>query len=372
MAIYHSTTKIIGRTSGRSPVSAAAYRAGQCLYNERDGLTHDYTLRDDILYSDILLPAYAPPEYQDRYTLWNAVEFSEKRKDAQTAREIELALPNELTHTEHVDLLNNYVRDNFVNNGMIADFSIHSGHKHNKRDKDDILSIHDKDIKPDNPHAHIMLTMRPFNEDGTWGAKSTTEYTIGKNGKRKSRKIDTTDWNKRETLMKWRGDWADRCNSEFERKGLDERIDHRTYAEQGKDQEPTKHIGVTASAMEKKGIPTERGDENRKIAERNRKREVSRLLELEKERKLEEKRRHSYEQGQEKDKEIERPTVERWANRDRQPDSPYTPDTQERSQAPPPEISKSTGEPVKSFDEWKKEQNKSQDKSREKGLDIDF
>jgi ATP-dependent exoDNAse (exonuclease V) alpha subunit len=247
MAIFHSTTKIIGRSSGRSSVAAAAYRSGEKLYNDRDGLTHDYTKRKDIVYSEIMLPDKAPQEFSDRETLWNAVEHGEKRKDAQTAREIELALPREFEHREQIDILMEYIKHNFVDNGMIADYSIHSGHEH---DRDKEYTENDKDIVPNNPHAHIMLTMRRVSEDGFDSKKEL-------------------DWNKRQNITQWRENWADICNRGFERKGLDTRIDHRSNAERGLELEPTVHLGKTANTLEKQGMNTERGDINRAIERRN-------------------------------------------------------------------------------------------------------
>jgi len=143
MAIYHCSIKIIKRNEGRSAVAAAAYRSGEKLLNEWDGMTHDYTKKRGVVYTEILLPSHAPPDFSDRSTLWNSVEEIEKSRDAQLAREIEIALPVELERQERINLVRAYVRDNFIAAGMCADFAVH--------DKDD-----------GNPHAHIMLTMRPL------------------------------------------------------------------------------------------------------------------------------------------------------------------------------------------------------------------
>ncbi len=151
-AIYHCSIKIIKRSQGRSAVAAAAYRSGQKLTNEWDGITHDYTKKGGVVYSEILLPAHVPPEFSDRSTLWNSVEKSEKSRNAQLAREIEIALPAEIDRQSQIRLVRKYVKDIFVSSGMCADFSIH--------DKGD-----------GNPHAHIMLTIRPLKESGEWGAK---------------------------------------------------------------------------------------------------------------------------------------------------------------------------------------------------------
>ena len=152
MAIYHCSIKIISRGKGKSAVAAAAYRSGETLTNEYDGVTHDYTRRGGIVHTEILLPDNAPAEYSGRGVLWNAVEKIEKAKNAQLAREIEIALPQELTREQGISLVREYVKEQFVNAGMCADIAIH--------DKQD-----------GNPHAHVMLTMRPIEKDGTWGAK---------------------------------------------------------------------------------------------------------------------------------------------------------------------------------------------------------
>ena len=225
MAIYHCTAKIITRSTGRSAVAAAAYRAGEKITNEHDGRTHDYSRRHEIAYTEIMLPAHAPEAYRDRSTLWNAVEKSEKRKDSQLAREIEIALPNELSRKEQIKLVQRYVKENFVDKGMCADIAIHTG-QHRQKPSDTPKTDHDKELKPDNPHAHIMLTLRPIDQDGKWAAKSKDEYVLNKNGDRiklksgrwKSRKVDTTNWNQRETLLMWRENWAKAVNLELEKK----------------------------------------------------------------------------------------------------------------------------------------------------------
>lgn len=152
IAIYHCSIKITSRGKGKSAVAAAAYRAGETITNEYDGITHDYTRKGGIVHTEILLPQNAPAEYADRAVLWNAVEKIEKAKNSQLAREIEIALPVELTREQGISLVREYVGRNFVAAGMCADFAIH-------------------DTGGGNPHAHIMLTMRPFEQDSTWGAK---------------------------------------------------------------------------------------------------------------------------------------------------------------------------------------------------------
>ena len=255
MAIYHMSIKIISRGKGKSSVAAAAYRTADKIKNEYDGMTHDYTHKGGVIHTEILLPAYAPPEYQDRAVLWNAVEKIEKAKNAQLARELEIALPVELSKVESVSLVHEYVNRHFVSAGMCADIAIH-------------------DTGGGNPHAHILLTMRPFNEDRTWGDKQKKVYLFDKDGNKiydpkkrqyQCNKAQTTDWNEQTKAEEWRGAWSECCNAYLERGGHAERIDHRSYARQGIDQIPTIHLGVAASQMEKKGIRTERGDINREI-----------------------------------------------------------------------------------------------------------
>jgi hypothetical protein len=273
MACYHLTAKPIGRNQGRSAVGASAYRAGERLHNKYDGLTHDYTNKHGVVYSEIMLPKNAPKEYSDRQILWNAVEFSENRKDAQTAREIEIALPNELNRAEQIKLVREYVRDNFLSENMCADIAIHGGRHYHRTDKNE-QAKHDSIITPDNPHAHIMLTLRPIDKKGNFANKNR-------------------QWNKKEYLLSWRKNWANIQNREFERKGLEVRVSHESYADRGIDREPTIHLGNEAHAMEKRGIKTDRGDTNRNIVERNRakdERERQRHAEQEASRKLSQER----------------------------------------------------------------------------------
>ena len=258
MAIYHCSIKIIKRSQGRSAVAAAAYRSGENLINEWGGMTHDYTHKGGVVHAEILLPAYAPTAFQDRSALWNSVEEIEKSRNAQLAREIEIALPVELSRKEQIGLIHDYVRDTFVSVGMCADVAVH--------DKGD-----------GNPHVHIMLTMRSFKEDGTWDAKCRKEYDLDKHGQRirlksgrfKSHRVDTTDWNEPTKAEAWRAAWAHYVNLALEQKGLSERIDHRSYEIQGVEQIPTVHMGVAATQMERRGIPTEKGSVNREVVAQN-------------------------------------------------------------------------------------------------------
>ncbi|MDY3122330.1 MobQ family relaxase [Suipraeoptans intestinalis] len=268
MAIYHLSIKIISRGKGKSAVAASAYRSGEKIKNEYDGIVHDFTRKGGIAHTEILLPQNAPQEFSDRGTLWNSVEKIEKSKNSQLAREIEIALPKELDREKQIELVREYVKENFVNVGMCADIALH--------DKND-----------GNPHAHILLTMRPFNEDKTWGAKSKKEYILDENGEKvklkngnyKTRKINTTDWNEQDKAEEWRKAWANIINKCLEENNIQEKVDHRSYQRQGIEQIPTIHLGVSASQMEKKGITTDRGNINREIRHQNKiLKEISRRI----------------------------------------------------------------------------------------------
>ena len=254
----HIPVSIIKRSAGRSAVAAAAYRSGTKLTNEWDGMTHDYTRKGGIVHAEIMLPAHAPPEFADRSTLWNSVEQIEKARDSQLAREIEAALPCELSGEHQLALVRAYVKDNFVDKGMCADFAIH-------------------DKGTGNPHVHIMLTLRPLKENGQWGAKCRKAYDLDENGQRipdgkggwKNHREDTTDWNDKENVEIWRAAWAACTNRALEAAGHPALVDHRSYKRQGIDKIPSVHLGPAASQMEKRGICTDKGEVNRQIAADN-------------------------------------------------------------------------------------------------------
>lgn len=258
MAIYHCTCKIISRGKGRSAVGSAAYRSGEKLINEYDGMEHDYRKKSGVVYSEIMLCENAPKEYQDRSTLWNEVEKIEKGSKARLAREYEVALPVEMTREEQINLVRNFVKDNFVDKGMCADFAIH--------DKED-----------GNPHAHIMLTTRPIEKDGSWGTKQKKEYILDKNGNKqydkkkktyKCKTVKVNDWDSVEFLERNRESWAKKVNAELEKKNLPQRVDHRSLKEQGIERVPTIHEGG-ARKLENRGIETDRGNMNREIRTAN-------------------------------------------------------------------------------------------------------
>ena len=231
IAIYHWNIGIVSRGKGKSAVAAAAYRSGEKLTNEWDGMTHDYTRKGGVVHTEIMLPPHAPPSFSDRSTLWNSVELYEKAGNAQLAREIDAALPIELSREEQIRLVREYCSSQFVSRGMCVDFAIH-------------------DTDSGTPHCHIMLTMRPLDERGAWAAKSKKEYDLDENGERirlpsgryKTHKVDLTGWNSQENALVWRKAWADISNDYLERAGSPERIDHRSNAERGIDEIPTVHM----------------------------------------------------------------------------------------------------------------------------------
>ena len=252
MAIFHCNIQIIGRSSGKTATAAAAYRSGTKIVDDELGKTHDYTRKGGVAFSEILLCVNAPSKYSDRQTLWNEVQKIEKQKNAQLCREVEVALPIEFSRNEQIEVVREYIKKNFTDKGMIADWSLH--------DKSD-----------GNPHAHILLTMRPLKTNGEWGAKRKDRYALDENGnkipiidvltnKQKigagGRKmwerisVPTTDWNDQTKAEEWRKSWADICNEHLKGQA---HIDHRSYARQGKKQLPTIHEGYVARKIAKSG-----------------------------------------------------------------------------------------------------------------------
>ena len=244
-------------------MAAAAYRAGEKLHSEYYGEISDYTRKGGVICSEILLPSHAPPEYADREMLWNAVEKAERGKKAQLAYSVDIALQNEFSMQENIDLARQFLLNNFVSRGIIVDFAVHSPDK--------------EDGGISNPHFHVMCPIRPIELDGRWGNKQRREYVLDEHGERVLDEagnyvfnaVSTTDWGKPETLEAWRRAWAEICNAKFAEKGLDCRIDHRSFARQGVEQIPTQHEGPTVRAMEAKGIRTDKGDLNRFIRKTN-------------------------------------------------------------------------------------------------------
>ena len=300
MAIYHLEAKVVSRGAGRSAVAASAYMSCSRLYNDYDGIQHDYTKKQGLVWQQVFLPEYAPQEWQDREKLWNAVEKNEKAKDSRLAREFIAALPRELDRQAQISLIQEYVQEQFVAEGMCADAAIH-------------------DTDGQNPHAHILLTVRPLDEQGRWQYKTEKEYLCVRNGeergftaaefktaqaegwekqypyyvdKKKKEYLPPSEaearglvradkhpkstrygrqnpiserWNSEEQLAAWRAAWADVSNRYLERAGREERIDHRSNAARGLDEIPTIHEGVAAQALERKGIISDRCEINRQI-----------------------------------------------------------------------------------------------------------
>lgn len=234
MAIFHFSAKVIGRTAGRSAVAAAAYRAGERLHDERLDRDHDFRAKSGVEHSEIMLPDGAPERLLDRVTLWNEVEAVEVRKDAQLAREVEFAIPREMSKADGIELARDFVQAEFVDRGMIADLNVHW------------------DIGADGmakPHAHVMLTMREVGEDG-FGAK-------------------VRDWNRTELVEQWRERWADHVNTRLAELDIEARIDHRSLKAQGIDLEPQDKIGPAATRMGERGLESERIEDHRATAQRN-------------------------------------------------------------------------------------------------------
>ena len=303
MAIYHNAVSIGSRGSGQSACASSAYISCSVVYNDYDGIQHDYTRKGGLIWEHIFLPPMAPAEWQDRETLWNAVESAEKSKDNRLSRMHVVALPVELGKDEWIPLLTEYVQTQFVSDGMCVDVAIHDTDGHN-------------------PHAHIMTTLRPLNPDGTWQHKTEKEYICIRNGEErgftaaefkearndgwqkqypylvgkkkvymtaaegeahgyeraskyaKSTKYGrqnpiTARWNSDEQLQKWRVAWEDIVNHYLEHAGSEERIDHRSHAERGLDEKPTIHEGVAARIKEKKGEVSDRCELNRQIRQDN-------------------------------------------------------------------------------------------------------
>ena len=242
MAIYHFSAKVIGRSGGRSAIASAAYRAGERLHDEKLDRDHDYTEKAGVVHREIMLPDGAPARWTDRGTLWNEVEAGEKRKDAQLARDIEISLPRELGKAEAIRLAQDFVREQFVDRGMVADLNVHWTQARDGGEQ---------------PHAHVMLTMREVvpgrdghEEEGAFGKKVVA-------------------WNDRALLGEWRERWAELANARLLELGHDIRIDHRSYAEQGIDLEPQHKIGPAGIRREDREQDAERAAEHRDIARRN-------------------------------------------------------------------------------------------------------
>ena len=263
IALFHFHVTQIKRSAGQSAVAAAAYRSGEKLHSDYYGEDSDYTRKGGVICSEILLPAHAPPEYADRETLWNAVEKVERGKKAQLAYSFDIALQNEFSMEENINLARQFLLEQFVSRGMIVDFAVHLPDK--------------EDGGISNPHFHVMCPIRPIEPNGKWGNKQRREYVLDESGNRIPdgtgdyvfNAVPTTDWGSPEMLEHWRQAWAELCNAKFAEKELPSRIDHRSYERQGVDLLPTVHEGPPVRAMESKGILTEKGEFNRWVKATN-------------------------------------------------------------------------------------------------------
>ena len=264
MALYHFHVGQISRSKGYSAIAASAYRSGEKLYDDYYGETQDYTHKGGVVMSGLTFPSYVPEKYRDRQTLWNELEKAEKHPKAQLAYSFDIALQNEFTRDENIALVKEFIAENFASKGMICDWAVHEPEK--------------KGGIP-NPHFHVLVPIRPMMENGEWGEKQHREYQLDsdgnrirdKNGKYVFNAVPTTDWGRPETLETWRRNWAKLVNEKFREKGMDLRIDERSYRDQGKADIPQVHEGSSVRRMEAKGIETDKGSWNRWAQKANRK-----------------------------------------------------------------------------------------------------
>ncbi len=309
MALYHLSAKIISRSNGQSAVGAAAYRSGEKLTNEYDGITHDYRKKQNVEFAIVMLPTNAPPEFADREKLWNAIEQTEKQANAQLAREIEFSLPRELPAEVRKQIALEYIQEQFVDNGMIADVCFHNPPKMDSQkhplDANGNITKNPAEYVYENPHCHCMLTLRPLDENGKWEAKKQKLYVCERDGVRQNfsseelkknpgweklynyknakgkkdwftksyveahpeKELELVNrypkceqvvnpkvekWNSSEMLIAWREAWAVKANDAFKAYNMEERIDHRSYKDQGVDFIPTIHEGKAVTIAEKR------------------------------------------------------------------------------------------------------------------------
>lgn len=245
----------ISRANGQSVMAACAYYDGEQKYSEYDHqMKYPHSQPERVVFHEVMLPPNAPPEYADSERLWNAVDAAEKKVNAQTARRLMIALPRELTYEQNVELIRSYCDQEFVSKGMICDLYFH-------------------DSGDGNPHVHLLLTLRAMDEQGHWLPKAKTVYVLDENGNRIKNKdgkwrrqtIETVDWNDHKYGEIWRHNWEVIQNDALERAGSDARVDMRSLERQGiTDRVPQQHLGPAAAAMERKGIETDKGNENRR------------------------------------------------------------------------------------------------------------
>ena len=254
----HTHVDIVSRSKGASVIAKAAYNARDKLQDEYYGKTHDYSKKEDLVFSKIFLPEHIPKEFSNREYLWNEVEKIEKSKNSQLARNLLFELPRELNEQNRIKLISEFIEENFTSKGMIADCSIHNPP----------ASDHEEQ-----PHAHILLTLREMDREGKWKPKCRKEYILDENGEKiklksgnyKSKKVNLNDWNEPDKAKEWRENFSKKANEYLARNNINKRIDPRTFEEQGREELPQIHLGTSSYQMEKKGIQTERGNQNRKI-----------------------------------------------------------------------------------------------------------
>ena len=254
----HTHVDIVTRSKGASVIAKAAYNARDKLNDEHYGKVHDYSKKEDLVFSKIFLPEHISKEFSDREYLWNSVEKIEKSKNSQLARNLLFTLPRELNEEDRIKLISEFIEENFTSKGMIADCNIHNPLASDNEEQ---------------PHAHILLTLREIDEQGKWKPKSRKEYILDENGEKiklksgnyKSRKVNLNDWNEPDKAKEWRENFSKKANEYLEKNGIVKRIDPRTFEDQGREELPQIHLGTASYQMEKKGIKTERGNHNRKI-----------------------------------------------------------------------------------------------------------
>ena len=254
----HTHVDIVTRSKGASVIAKAAYNARDKLNDEHYGKVHDYSKKEDLVFSKIFLPEHISKEFSDREYLWNSVEKIEKSKNSQLARNLLFTLPRELNEEDRIKLISEFIEENFTSKGMIADCNIHNPLASDNEEQ---------------PHAHILLTLREIDKQGKWKPKCRKEYILDENGEKiklksgnyKSRKVNLNDWNEPDKAKEWRENFSKKANEYLEKNGIVKRIDPRTFEDQGREELPQIHLGTASFQMEKKGIQTERGNQNRKI-----------------------------------------------------------------------------------------------------------
>jgi len=314
MAIYSCNISNVSRAKGSSSCATLAYISGEEVENELTGQIHKYGNQDRIMETGTIIPPFAPPEYQDPKKLFNAIECYEKASNARTAKKIMVALPREFSLERHKEVVESYIKENITSNGYACTYAIHhdkdnskdnnKDHGKNKgngkdrdngknkdnskdndhdKDKDDSK---DKENDSNNPHAHILIANRQIDDRGEWSTKSRKEYALDENGERipqldqdgnqklgkrnerlwKRVSVQVNPLDTKDMLEQLRERWANECNKYL---APEQQIDHRSFVDQGKEEEPTIHEGYMARKIEAQGGISERCEINRQITRRN-------------------------------------------------------------------------------------------------------